>query len=184
MSALIELSSGRNIIEENVDGKLSYGDFYQLMKERWGSEGSINKITFLDTNNDIHNEDEEAFNNNVNNDENTTISMKNNHRVPYMINSPLRRTLWENDNGECVPSSSSRVISLTDVMSDLKPPVKNNNQQSVWSTAMFGLQKSGIIFTIVFTIFYLYICHYFHYFLILYFHYHLFFSSLLIWFTY
>jgi len=46
---MVELTSGASHLEENVDGRLPYGDLYRTLAERYSTEGGIRQITFLDS---------------------------------------------------------------------------------------------------------------------------------------
>jgi hypothetical protein len=143
--ALIELSSGAEVIEECTDGTLSYGEFYQQMALKHASEGSINKITFLDPQDrddlaeDVHNADSKPQ------DIERSPGKK---KAPYVIapmsNSPLQRTLWDSRSEESTRSSSSAVGNATSEQNMVEKR-GGSMAQSVWSTAIFGAQKSGKI---------------------------------------
>ena len=184
--------------EDNVDGKLSYGDFYQKMQSKYGHEGCrINKITFLDSN----------LKNNVGQDGITHSSVVTSseyqkkgtkdemsgtlssageaeYKVASMVNSPLGRSIWESKNNDTdintadVESSSSFSPLSSSSSSSRNFPLnasKNGNSvnnadsgrtsrgvgrglPSVWSTAIFGTQKSGTVLhnNVILTFFSLY----------------------------
>ena len=145
LTALIELSSGAEVVEESADATLSYGDFYQQMALKHASEGSINKITFLDIR-DQDDTTEDILTSDAKRHDIESSSGKK--KVPYviapMLNSPLQRTLWDARSEESTRSSSSAVGNLTSDQSKVErrgSPVA----QSLWSTAIFGAQKSGKI---------------------------------------
>ena len=168
--------------EDNVDGKLSYGDFYQKMLSKYGHEGChINKITFLDSKlkNNISGDSTHSsvvtsseYQNKMTNDEmgdNLSGIGEAEYKVASMVDSPLGRSLWEKKNNNTdintadvesyssfsplsPSSSSSRTYPLHDSRN-----IGNNadsgrtsrgagrGPQSVWSTAIFGAQKSGTL---------------------------------------
>jgi hypothetical protein len=141
--ALIELSSGAEVIEQCTDGTLSYGEFYQQMALKHASEGSINKITFLDSQD--HDDTSEDFH--IADIKHQDIeSSSGKKKAPYIIapmsNSPLQRTLWDSRSEESTRSSSSAVGKVSSEHNRVEKRV-GSGAQSVWSTAIFGAQKSG-----------------------------------------
>lgn len=174
--------------EENVDGKLSYGDFYQKMLFKHCHEGChISKITFLDSiaHNDIVQNNVEQSNGAHSSVISSYEYQKNKskeassdvvpdageleYKVASMVNSPLGCSIWEkkyaymgNSSGDGLSSHSSSFLypssssSKSYPFADIEKRRKRANsrssgtgvltsQQSVWSTAMFGTQKSGDI---------------------------------------
>lgn len=69
-------------------------------------------------------------------------------KAPYviapMLKSPLQRTLWDSRSEDSTRSSSSAAGSMSYEVNKIE---KRGSQaaQSVWSTAIFGAQKSGEI---------------------------------------
>ena len=171
--------------EDNVDGKLSYGDFYQKMQSKYGHEGChINKITFLDSKlkNNISGDSTHSsvvtsseYQNKMTNDEmgdNLSGIGEAEYKVASMVDSPLGRSLWEKKNNntdinaaDVESSSSFSPISPSSSSSRSYPLHDGRNMgnignnadsgrtsrgagrgpQSVWSTAIFGAQKSGTL---------------------------------------
>lgn len=137
------MSHGAEIVEESVDGTLSYGEFYQQMALKHALEGTINKITFLDPQNQEGTR-EEAFASDlkINNSGSSSGKKKATYVIAPMLNSPLQRTLWDTSSENSIKSSSSAAVKST---TELGRSEKRAGQaaQSVWSAAIFGAQKAG-----------------------------------------
>jgi hypothetical protein len=141
--ALIELSSGAEVIEQCTDGTLSYGEFYQQMALKHASEGSINKITFLDSQeHDDTSEDLRIADIKHQDIEISSGKKKAPYVVAPMSNSPLQRTLWDSRSEESTRTSFSTVGNFSTEQNKVEKR-GGSGAQSVWSTAIFGAQKSG-----------------------------------------
>lgn len=134
--AVIELLSGAEAIEESVDGKISYGDFYQQMQSKYSSQGGIGRITFLDNelSDSVENTDEFQSLAAI---KTVPSSSEKNYVIALMIDSPLRRTLWETSAESETSASSS---------SSSRPTAENEakgSNQGGWAAAIFGTQRPG-----------------------------------------
>lgn len=134
--AVIELLSGAEAIEESVDGKISYGDFYQQMQSKYSSQGGISRITFLDNELSDNIENTREFSSFV---ASTSVpsSSEKNYVIAPMVDSPLQRTLWETAPGYATTPSSSSGSRLT-----AEKEIKISSQGG-WASAIFGSHRPG-----------------------------------------
>ena len=106
-TVVVELTSGSSHVEENVDGRQSYSDLYQSLKNKYSTEGHIRQIMFTDnimnSAEGVSEQQPELENEQKCCGHSGTVSMSGH---------PLQRTLWHNETVSSNPSSNSNRVKL------------------------------------------------------------------------
>ena len=106
------------------------------MQSKYSSQGGISRIIFLDNEFSDNIENTNEFSTFVAS-KTVPSSSEKNYVIAPMIDSPLKRTLWETAPGSATTPSSS---------SGSRPPAEKEikvSSQGGWASAIFGSQRPG-----------------------------------------
>ena len=108
-SVVVELTSGASHVEEHVDGRQSYGDLYQSLKNKYSTEENIMQITFSDNN--VNSSEDVSERQQIEQQQVLENEQKccGHSGIVSMSGHPLQRTLWHNETAANSSSSSNRV---------------------------------------------------------------------------
>lgn len=142
ISARIELSSGTVIIENPVDGKIPYGEFFKNTQLKYASEGRIERITFLDVEQRAFEDETSSERADNQNHREQTEQSDREYIVAPMIDYPLARTLWDVPPKGCTSSLSYTDRTVPGKKSDDLSKASPSSKRT-WSSAASIFQKSG-----------------------------------------